>query len=164
MSLLTPSFGMIFWMIIAFIVVLLILRSFAWKPILNALREREYNIKEALRSADNAKKEMKKLKADNEKIIAEGQKEKNEILKEARETREKMINDAKDEARREAEKIIENAKISIAEEKAAVLAELRNKVVELSVDIAEKIIKDHLDNDKAQKELIDDLLNDVKFN
>ena len=147
-----------------FIIVLVILRKFAWKPILNALRNREQSIEESLRSAEKAKKEMEKLQADNEKILAEARKERDKMLKETKKNSERILNEAKNKAGDESKKIIQTARIQIENEKNAAIADIRDQVAELSVDIAEKILKEKLKDDKAQQELMEKLLKDIKMN
>lgn len=164
MRLVTPDIGTIFWMLLMFIIVLLILKKFAWQPILNALRNREQSIEESLLSADRAKKEMEKLQADNEKIMAAARKERDKMLKETKKTGEMILNEAKNKAGEESKKIIQSARIQIENEKDAAIADIRNQVAELSVDIAEKILQEKLKDDKAQQELMQKLLKDVKMN
>jgi F-type H+-transporting ATPase subunit b len=164
MRLVTPDIGTIFWMLLMFITVLLILRKFAWKPILNALRNREQSIEDSLRSADKAKKEMEKLKADNEKIMAEARKERDKVLKDTKKTSEKILNEAKNKAGEESKKIIKSARAQIENEKDAAITDIRNQVAELSVEIAEKILQEKLKDDKAQQELMTKLLKDIKMN
>lgn len=164
MGLVSPNPGTIFWLVIVFGIVMLILKKFAWKPILNALKERENSIASALLSADNARKEVASLKADHEAIRLEAQREKEQILKEAREIKEKMIGDAKTEAQLQGEKLIAQAKSAIEGEKNAALAELKNQVSSLSLDIAEKILKDELTNKDAQSKLVEKMLGEAKLN
>jgi F-type H+-transporting ATPase subunit b len=164
MRLVSPDIGTIFWMVLMFILVLLILRKFAWIPILNALRNREQSIEDSLRSADRAKVEMEKLKADNEKIMAEARKERDQMLKETKKTSERILNEAKNKAGEESKKIIKAARAQIENEKDAAIADIRNQVAELSVEIAEKILQEKLKDDKAQQELMEKLLKDIKMN
>jgi F-type H+-transporting ATPase subunit b len=164
MRLVTPDIGTIFWMLLMFIIVMLILKKFAWKPILNALRNREQSIEESLRSADKAKKEMEKLQADNERIIAEARKERDKMLKETKSTGEKILEAAKNKASEESKKIIQSARVQIENEKDAAISDIRKQVAELSVDIAEKILQEKLKDDKAQQELMEKLLKDIKMN
>ncbi len=164
MRLVTPDIGTIFWMLLMFIIVLTILKKFAWKPILNALRNRENSIEESLRSAEKAKKEMEKLQADNQKIMAEARKERDKMLKETKKTSEMILNEAKNKAGEESKKIIQSARVQIENEKDAAIAEIRNQVADLSVEIAEKILQEKLKNDKVQQELMVKLLKDVKMN
>ena len=164
MGLVTPDYGTIFWMVLIFGIVLFILAKFAWKPILNALKERETSISNALNSAEQARKEVADLKADNEKIIAEARKEKEIILKEAREIKEKIVSEAKDKAGAEAQKTVQQARLQIESEKNAAISEIKNQIAELSVLIAEKIIKKELEGKKDQEEIINGLLDDLKLN
>ncbi len=164
MDLVTPAIGLIFWSVLTFLFLLFILRKFAWKPILDAVNEREEGIKNALLSAENAKKEMQNLKSDNEKLIAEARLERDAMMKEAREIKDKMINDAKTEAQVAGQKMIEQAKSSIESEKNAALAELKSQVSSLSLEIAEKLLKDELSNKEAQTKLVEKMLGDVKLN
>ena len=164
MRLVTPDIGTIFWMVLMFVIVLIILKKYAWKPILNALRNREESIEESIRTADRVKKEMEKLQADNEKIMAEARKERGKMLKETKKTGEMILNEAKNKAREESKKIIQSARVQIENEKDAAIADIRIQIAELSVDIAEKILQEKLKDDKAQQELMEKLLKDVKMN
>ena len=164
MELITPGIGLLFWMLVMFGIVLWILKKFAWKPILNALENRETSIKEALLAADIAKKEMEKLKADNEVVMAEARAEKDKIVQEARNIREKMISDAKNEAVDEAKKILKSARRDIENEKVSAIMEVKNKVAELSIEIAEKILREKLADTKEQKSIIERLVKEVMPN
>ena len=158
------SLGLFFWMLVIFVALIFLLKKFAWKPILDAVNEREEGIKNALLSAENAKKEMQNLKSDNEKLLTEARLERDTMIKEAREIKEKMINDAKTEAQVAGEKMISQAKAAIESEKNAAMAELKAKVSSLSVEIAEKLLKDELSNKEAQTKLVEKMLGDVKLN
>lgn len=158
------SYGLFFWQFILFVGLIFVLRKFAWKPILNAVNEREEGIKDALAQAENARKEMQNLTADNERILKEARNEREELLKDARSIRENMIETAKGEAQLEAEKMINKAKESIESEKLAAIADLKKQVAELSIGIAEKLMKDQLASKDAQVKLIDNMLKDVKLN
>jgi F-type H+-transporting ATPase subunit b len=158
------SLGLFFWSALIFVGLVLLLKKFAWKPILDAINEREDGIKNALLSAENAKKEMQNLKSDNEKLLADARLERDAMIKEAREIKEKMVNDAKTEAQVAGQKMIEQAKASIESEKNAALAELKAQVSTLSLDIAEKLLKDELSNKEAQTKLVEKMLGDVKLN
>jgi F-type H+-transporting ATPase subunit b len=164
MELITPGIGLLFWMLLMFSILLLILKKFAWKPILKALKDRETSIRDALMSADNAKKEMEKLKADNEVIMAEARAEKEKIVQEAKQLREKIIGDAKDEASEEAKKLLKSARVDIENEKIAAIQEVKNKVAELSIEIAEKILREKLADTAEQRSMIDRLVRDVMPN
>ncbi len=163
MDLVTPDIGLIVWTGISFGLLYLILKKFAWGPILGAVNEREQSIKNALEAADKAKEEMETLKADNEKILKEARAEKENLLKEAREIKSKLISDAEEEAKRKSKKMVDEAKTAIQNEKNSAMNELRNTVVDLSIGIAEKVISEELvDNDKQLK-MIEDILEDSKL-
>jgi F-type H+-transporting ATPase subunit b len=164
MDLVTPNPGTIFWMLIIFGIVLYILRKFAWKPILNALNEREESIANALNSAEEAKREVADLKAGNDKIIAEARLEKNIILKEAKEIKDKIISEAKEKALQETVRSIELAQRQIQSEKDAAISDLKNQVAELSVLIAEKVLKKELTSKTEQEKMVDGLVDDIKLN
>lgn len=161
MGFVTPDYGTIFWMLIIFGIVLLIMKKFAWGPILKALKEREKSIADALSSADNARKEVAGLKASNDQIIAEARREKELILKEAREIKDKIIAEAKLQANAEAQKGIEIARQQIVAEKTAAINEIKEQVAELSVMIAEKVIRKQLENHKEQEVLVKELVKDL---
>ncbi|MFW5756128.1 MAG: F0F1 ATP synthase subunit B [Tangfeifania sp.] len=164
MELVTPNVGTIFWMVIIFGVVAFVLGKFAWKPILNALNEREKNIDNALQAAEQARKEMKSLKADNEKIMAEAKKDKEKILHEALELKDKIIAEAKQKADANAESSIRHAKHQIQNEKAKAINELKQQMTELSLMIAEKVIRKELDTEGKQQEMIKKLVDGIKLN
>lgn len=164
MELVKPEIGLIFWMSITFITVLLLLRKFAWTPILNMIKEREASIENALNSAEKAKQEMAALKSSNDKLLAEARLERDNILKEAREIKDSIINEAKTKATQEADRIVKTARENIQNEKLAAITELKNQVATLSIDIAEKILKTELSSDDKQKALVKNLLEDVKLN
>jgi len=158
------SFGLFFWQTILFIGLLLLLRKFAWKPILNAIKDREEGILNSLESAKNARKEMQNLTADNERILKEARNDREELLKEARSMREQMIEEAKGEAQVEANALIAKAKDSIENEKQAAIADLKSQVADLSIGIAEKLVKEELASKDKQVKLIETMLKDVKLN
>ena len=158
------SYGLFFWQAIILVILIVLLAKFAWKPILAALAAREEGISNALLAAENAKKEMQNLKSDNEKLLAEARAERDAMIKEAREIKEKMIADAKSEAQAQGEKMIESAKASIESEKNAAMAELKNQVSSLSLEIAETLLKEELSNKEAQTKLVEKMLGDAKLN
>jgi len=164
MELVKPEFGLIFWMIVSFGIILFILKKFAWAPILNMLNERETSIQNALDSAEKAKVEMKALRSDNERILVEARAERDLLLKDAREIREKMISEAKGLASKEGERLLKSARENIQNEKMAAITELKNQVAVLSIEIAEKILKNELSSDEKQKSLVNTLLKDVNLN
>tara|TARA_B100000809_G_scaffold106135_1_gene104613 strand:+ start:1977 stop:2471 length:495 start_codon:yes stop_codon:yes gene_type:complete len=163
MDLVTPDVGLLFWTLVSFIFLYIILRKFAWGPILDAVKEREESIKQALDAADNAKKDMENLKADNEKILNEAKIERETMLKEAREIKSKLISDAEEEAKIRAKKMVEAAKTAIQNEKNSAMNELKNTVVDLSVGIAEKLISEELADKDKQLKMIEDILEDSKL-
>jgi F-type H+-transporting ATPase subunit b len=156
--------GLFFWLLVIFVGLVFLMKKFAWKPILDAVNDREEGIKNALLAAENAKKDMQNLKADNEKLLAEARAERDLMIKEAREIKEKMIADAKSEAQAQGEKMIDQAKASIESEKNAAMAELKNQVSSLSLEIAEKLLQDELSNKEAQTKLVEKMLGDAKLN
>jgi len=158
------SFGLFIWQTIIFVGLIFLLKKFAWKPILDAVNEREEGIKNALLSADNARKEMQNLQADNQRILQEARMERDALLKEAREMKDKMVADAKNEAQTQGLKMIEQAKAAIQTEKNAAMAELKLQVSTLSLEIAEKLLKDELSNKEAQVKLVEKMLGDAKLN
>jgi F-type H+-transporting ATPase subunit b len=164
MDLVTPDVGLLFWTVISFFVLLFLLRKFAWKPIVGTVNDRETSIREALESAEKARLEMQNLTADNERILKEARVERETMLKEAREIKAKMISDAKDEAQTQANKMIEQAQIAIASEKKSAMAELKNHVAGLSVDIAEKMVREELSNKEKQLKLVENMLGEAKLN
>lgn len=158
------SFGLFFWQMLIFLLLIFLLRKFAWKPILDAVNEREEGIKNALLSAEIAKRDMQNLKSDNEKLLAEARFERDIILKEAREIKDKIISEAKEDAQVQAGKMIEQAKAAINSEKNAAMTELKNQVSSLSISIAEKVLREELSNKESQTKLVVQLLGDVKLN
>lgn len=158
------SFGLFFWQTLIFILLIFLLRKFAWKPILDAVNEREDGIKNALLSAEIAKRDMQNLKSDNEKLLAEARVERDVMLKEAREMKDKIVSEAKTEAQVQAGKMIEQAKAAINSEKNAAMAELKNQVSSLSIEIAEKVLKSELTDKASQTKLVEKMLGDVKLN
>ena len=152
-----------FWTLIVFVCLLLLLRAFAWKPILKALKERETSINNALEAADEAKKEMANLKADNEKLLAETRQERDAILKEAREIKERIVSQAKEEAHQEGAKLIAHAKTSIENEKKMAIAEIKQQIATLSLDIAKKVLTKELAAEVKQEKLVESLLNEINI-
>jgi len=158
------AFGLFFWQILIFVLLIILLKKFAWKPILDSVNTREQGIKDALASAEAARKEMQNLQADNQRILQEARAERDAMIKEAREIKEKMVADAKSEAQAQGAKMIEQAKASIESEKNAAMAELRMQVAGLSLEIAERILKNELSNRDTQTAMVEKMLDDVKLN
>ena len=158
------SFGLFIWQTLIVVALLLLLRKFAWKPILNTINDREEGIRSDMEAAEQARQEMQNLQADNERILKEARGERESLLKEAREFRQKMIDEAKEEAKAQGEQLILQAKIAIESEKQAAISSLKNEVADLSLEIAERLIKEQLSSDKKQTELVQKLLKEVDFN
>lgn len=161
---LTSPESLIFWTTIIFIVFFILLAKFAWKPILGAVKSREESINYALASAEAARREMQNLTADNERILQEARMERDALLKEAREMKEQIIADSKKEAQEQGLKMIEQAKHAIQVEKNAAMADLKSQVSSLSLEIAEKLLKEELSNKDSQAKLVEKMLGDVKLN
>jgi len=161
---LSVSIGTVLWSSIAFIIVVLILAKLAWKPILASIREREDSIDDALKSAENARQELANLQSSNEELLREARAERDAMLKDARSTKDKIIADAKEKAEGEYAKILNSAKDDIRNEKLAAITELKKQVATLSIDIAEKVIRQELSDDLKQKEMIDRYLEEAKLN
>jgi F-type H+-transporting ATPase subunit b len=157
------SFGLFFWQTLLFLALLLLLRKFAWKPILDAVNEREDSIKNSLKAAERAREEMKALQADNEKILAEARSERERIMKEATDMKNRIIGEATDKAKEEGAKLVENARLQIEAEKNNAMTQIKTQVAELSVEIAEKLLRKELATENKQKQLIADLLADAKL-
>lgn len=158
------SIGLFFWQLVLFVGLVLLLRKFAWKPILEAIEARESGIEDALKSAEKAKLEMQNLNADNERLLKEARAERETMLKEARDIKNKMIEDAKAEAQEQANKMIAQAQAAIESEKTAAMAELKNHVANLSLDIAEKVVRTELSNKDKQLQLVETMLTEKSLN
>ena len=158
------SIGLFFWQSLVFLLLIFVLKKYAWKPILNAVNEREQSIEDALKVAEKARLEMQSLQESNEAILKEAREERERILKEARDMKNKMISEAKDAAATEADKAIVSAKAAIEAEKSAAIAELKNQAASLSIDVAEKILGQELSAENKQTAMIGKIIEDVKFN
>lgn len=163
-SLIEPAIGLIFWTTITFVLLLVILGKFAWKPILNAIKTREKSIENALASAENALNDMRELKTNNEKVLNQARAERDNLLKEARDMKDVIIAEAKAKAQSDAERILTSARDQITAEKNAAVAELKAQVATLSVEIAEKILRSELSSDEKQKALVNNLMKDITLN
>lgn len=164
MDLISPSSGLIIWQLLGFLGLFFILVKFAWKPILSALDERETSIENALKAAETARNEMANLKSENEKLLAEARLERDTILKKAHEASVKMIEDAKIESGKAGAQMIENAKAAIETEKKAALAEVKNQVAVLTLEVTEKLLRKTMSDDKAQKDLVDQFIKETHIN
>ena len=164
MELITPEFGLIFWQLVIFLIVLFLLAKFAWKPILLSLKEREDSIESALRMADQAKLEMQQLKAGNEKLISEARLERDKMMQEATQMANQLVEAAKNKATEEGSRMIMQAREAIQNEKNSALTEVKNTAAKLSIDIAERILRRELTDATSQQQLVDSYLKDVKLN
>ena len=157
------SIGLFFWQTVIFLLLIWLLKKYAWTPILNTINEREEGIKSALESAEKAREEIKTLKASNDKVLKEAKIERDNILKEANNLKKSILEEAKTEAKTEAQKIIDNANDSIKNEKEAAVSEIKKQVATLSIEIAEKLIKEKLSDDDKQMKIVKELIKDVKL-
>jgi F-type H+-transporting ATPase subunit b len=164
MDLLIPSFGLIFWTLLVFLIVLWILRKFAWKPILTSLNTREKSISDSLATAERVRAEMAQLKSENEALLARAREERALMLKEARDTKDKIINEAKDQAKMEAGKIITDAQSAIEQQKMAAITEVKNQIGNLVIEVSEKILRRELENKREQESYIKQLAEEIKLN
>ena len=164
MDLVIPSIGLIFWTSLVFIILLFLLGKFAWKPILKSVKERETKIETALEASEKAREEMAALKSQNEDLRKEALLERDSLLKEAREMKDKIVAEAKSTAKEEGERIIESAREAIKNEKMAAVTEIKNQVAILSIEIAEKIVRENLSTDEKQKTLVDGLVEEINLN
>lgn len=164
MELLTPEFGLFFWTLLAFLVVLFILRKFAWKPILNSLSERETGIADAIASAEKVKQEMAAIKGENEQLLVKAREERGQMLKEAKEEQDRIITKAKEDTKIIADKMIAEAQQQIQQQKMAALTEVKNEVGKLSLEVAEKVLRKQLANGESQQEYAQMLAKEIKMN
>ncbi len=163
-SVIKPDLGLIFWTTLIFLLFWFMIGKFAFKPIANALRKREYDIQNALDQAEIAKQEMSKLQADNEKLLQQAREERTKILKEANDVKNEIITEAKTKAKVEADKIVTSARLEIENQKKAAISEVKNQVGAIALEIAEKVIKKDLSNDANQSSFVNQLVDDIKFN
>jgi len=164
MELLTPGYGLIFWQVVVFLTLFLLLSKMAWKPILASLKEREASIQGSLDLAEKAKSEMEALKAGNEKLLKEAREERDKILRDARDAANRLHDQAQSDAKKNADKIIEDAKAVIQTEKNAALRDVKEQVALFSLDVAEKLMKKNLSDDKAQRDLTNRFVDELKLN
>jgi F-type H+-transporting ATPase subunit b len=164
MDLITPDFGLFFWMLVTFMLVFLILKKFAWKPIVQALKEREENIRDGLENAEEARNELASVKVKSDKLLSEAVVERDELIRQGRKIKEKIVSEAREEAEAEARKIIDAARKLIDEEKVAAINLIKVQIASLSMEIAEKILRKKLEDDASQKELMYSLLEEFKLN
>lgn len=164
MELLTPELGLFFWTLVAFLVVLFILKKFAWGPIVKMLHERESGIADSISAAEKVKEEMKLLQAQNETLLAQAREERTAMLKDAKETKDKMISEAKEQAKAEANKIMDDTRLQIERQKNAAMTEVKNEIGNLAVEVAEKILRKQLAGQEAQQNFVKMLADEIKLN
>lgn len=164
MDLLKPELGLFVWTLLAFLIVFMILKKYAWAPILKSLNEREKNIADSIASAERVKAEMATMQAENQKIMAEAREERTQMLKEAKDIKDKMVNDAKDQAKAEAAKIMADARTQIEHMKMAAMTEVKNEVANLALQVAEKVLRKNLSSDAEQSSYAKQLAEEVSLN
>ena len=164
MELVKIDIGLLFWMTLTFGILLFILGKYAWKPIMKMLHEREDSIEKALNAANEAKKDMLKLKAGNEQLLLDAKEERDALMRDARKVKEAIIDEARVKANEEANRIIDNARESIQYEKLAAINDLKNQIASISIEIAEKLLGQELSDKEKQKQLTEKLLKEVKIN
>ena len=164
MELLLPSVGIMFWTLIAFLIVFFILRKFAWKPIIGSLKERENNINDAILSAEKVRKEMSELKSENEALLAKAREERSQMLREAKEMRDKIVADAHEQAKADMDKIVADAQAVIHQQKMAAITDLKNQVGNLVLEATEKVLRRELDNKQDQERYIRELAQNIELN
>lgn len=163
MEIVQPAIGLVFWTLISFIILLVILGKFAWKPILGAVTERERSIEEALSKAEAAKEEMSRLIGENEELLKQARIERDEILREAKKVKDQIVSEAKDAATADANRIMERTRLEIENQKAIAMADVKNQVATLSIEIAEKLLRKQFEDQHKQDQLVADLLKEVKL-
>lgn len=164
MDLLQPALGLFFISLLIFIIVFVILKKFAWKPILSVLKEREDSITDSIATAERVKEEMAQMKAEHEHVLAEAKAERSMILKEAKEAKDKIISEAKATAQAEAKKIIQDASVAIENQKMAALTDVKNQVGNLVIEVAEKVLRKELSDKQNQEAYIKQLATEIKMN
>jgi len=164
MDLLTPGTGLIIWQTIIFVALIFLLAKLAWKPILNSLKDREKSIQDALDTAEKARQEISKLKSDNEHLLQQAREERDRMLREARDAAIRLKEETEAAAKKSADKIIDDARVAIGIEKNAALRDIKEQVATFSIEIAEKLLRDKLADDKSQRTLVDRYLKDIKVN
>lgn len=164
MELVTPAIGLIFWQTIGFVILLFVLTKFAWKPVMKSISERERSIEAALDSAEKAKEEMARLTNENEHLLIQARAERDTILKEAKQLKDQIVASAKVAAETEGAKMIEKARQEIEHQKVLALAEVKNEVSTLALDIARKVLHKNFQEQSNQEQLVNELLKDIKLN
>ena len=164
MDLLTPDIGLLFWQLVVFLLLFFLLSRFAWKPITQSLKEREHDIQSALDMAEKTRVEMAKLQADNQKLLAEARAERDAILRGAKETADRVVAEAQNKATEESKRILEKAREELQSERQAMVAQVKHEVIDLSLDIAERVLRKELSDKKSQEELVKSLVAESRLN
>ncbi len=164
MEILTPDLGLFFWMVVVFVLILIVLKKFAWNPITIALSEREDSIENALKAAEQAKADMAKLRSDNEKLLEEARQQRDIMLKSAQQTADRIVEESKEKAVMESNKIVESARMAIQQERQAAVQEIKKQVASLSFEIAEKVLRGQLKDEATQRSLVNKMVEDAKLN
>jgi F-type H+-transporting ATPase subunit b len=164
MELLLPELGLFIWTLLAFLIVFVILKKFAWKPILATLNERETSIANSIASADKVRKEMANMQAENEQLLTQAREERSMMLKEAKDTKDKIVGEAKAQATEEANKIMAEARAQIQNEKMAALTDVKNQMGKLVIEVSEKVLRKELSDKSAQESYISTLAKEIKLN
>lgn len=164
MELITPSFGLVFWMLIGFGILFFILAKFAWPVVLNAINAREKRINDQLEAAEKVRQEMSHLKAEHQTLLVQAKEERDKILADARKISEKLYEDAKEKANKESQAIIEEAKKNIHFEEMKAMTAIKNEIANMSIEIAEKVLRNELADKAKQEELVNNLVNDINLN
>jgi F-type H+-transporting ATPase subunit b len=164
MGILLPELGLFVWTALAFLIVLFILKKYAWKPILNTLNEREQSIADSIAAADKIKAEMNNMKSEHEQLLVQAREERSQILREAKEAKDKIVGEAKAQATEEANRILAESRVQIQNEKMAALTAIKNDVGNLVIEVSEKVLRKELGDKKAQETYINTLANEIKLN
>lgn len=163
MDLVTPQLGLLVWPALSFLLLLLVLRKFAWKPILESVNERDQQIRQALDAATEAQEAMRRLQSDNDKLMAEARAQRDTMLAEAKKTRDHIVAEARSKAEEEGKRLLELARQDIANDRKAAMTEVRNLIANLSVDIAEKLLRKELEKTDSQQAYLRQQLDDLRI-
>lgn len=159
-----PDLGLVVWSTLAFLILMFVLGKFGWKPIMKAIQEREQGINDSLATAEKVRAEMAQLKSDNEILLVQAREERAQILKEAKEIKDRMINEAKEQAKEAAAKIMAETQIAIENQKMAAVTDLKNQVGHMVVEVSEKILRRELANKADQENYIKQLTDEIRLN
>lgn len=161
---LQPSIGLIFWTTVCFLILMFLLKKYAWKPVMGAIESREDSIREALSAAEKAREDVANIAADNEKVLAEARAERDAMLKDARQMKDAIVGEAQDAAKKEAEKIMTSAREAIELEKQAAMVEMKNTIATISLEIAEQILRKELKDSGKQEAHVSELMQEINLN